>query len=268
MKEKQFGFRGAKINYKIVGNGMPVVLIHGFSEDSTVWENQIGYLKNEYRLIIPDLAGSGKSGLIETDVVGLEDHAECIHEMLQIEKIDRCIMIGHSMGGYITLAFAEKHPGSLIAFGLFHSSAYADDAAKVETRKKAIEFIHANGVLPFLKTSIPGLFNNDNPGFQQQWPDNLIQKGTNFSARALVQYYEAMIARPDRTEILKKSSVPVLLIMGQHDKAVPFKQSLEQSHMPGHVYVHILRESAHMGMLEESGKANEILANFLRSQKA
>jgi pimeloyl-ACP methyl ester carboxylesterase len=278
MKEKIILYQNTNLHYKITGSGLPVLLIHGFAEDSSIWDNQVEFLKNDYNLIIPDLPGSGKSGIINsplsfgegsgvrsTEDICIDDYAQCIHQILTKEKIAHCIMIGHSMGGYITLAFAEKYPEFLIAFGLFHSSAYADDDIKVETRKKAIEFIEKNGPGAFLKTSIPGLFFDQGNSKQ---PDALIEKGKAFPATALIQYYKAMIARYDRTNILINTSVPVLLIVGEHDKAVPFKHSLEQSHMPGQSYLHILRNSAHMGMLEEPEKVNQILANFLLYQNS
>ena len=270
MKEKHINHSNTKLHYKTTGTGLPVVLIHGFAEDSSIWDNQVEYLKNDYKLIIPDLPGSGASGMINTLLsegerlgmrsIGMEDYAECIKHILDEEKIGKCIMIGHSMGGYITLAFAEKYPGSLISFGLFHSSAYADDDIKVETRKKAIGFIETNGSEAFLKTSIPGLFYDQGNSGQ---PDALIEKGKAFSAKALIQYYKAMIARPDRTNILKNSTAAVLFIMGEHDKAVPFKHSLAQSYLPDLSYMYVLRNSAHMGMLEEPARCNQILAYFL-----
>ncbi|CAN5873888.1 alpha/beta hydrolase [soil metagenome] len=248
------------ISYQIIGKGLPVVLIHGFAEDSSIWNHQVEFLKDKCMLIVPDLPGSGQSALIDKPGIGMEDYAVFIKQILEAEKIEQCMMIGHSMGGHITLAFAEKYPDALIAFSLFHSSAYADDAAKVETRKKAIEFIKANGSAAFLKTSIPGLF------YDQHNLDPihaLIEKGKLFTPLALVQYYEAMIARPDRTAVLQKTTKPVLFIFGEHDKAVPFKQGLEQSHLPQQSYIYVLRNSAHMGMLEETEKANQILGIFL-----
>lgn len=265
MASKYFDYLNNKCHYTILGNGPVVVLIHGFAEDSSIWDEQVAHLANDYQLIIPDIPGSGASAYIKD--MGLEEYADYIKAILDLENIDRCIMIGHSMGGYISLAFAENHRGMLIKLGVFHSSAYADDSAKIDTRRKAIEFIRSNGAEAFLKTSIPGLFytegNNQKTSNQI---NKLVEKGKAFTSDALIQYYEAMIVRPDRTALLKTFSQPILFIMGEHDKAVPFKQSLEQSHIPAHAYIHILRESAHMGMLEESVKVNGILANFLESR--
>lgn len=261
-EEKYISYNDASIHYTLIGDGLPVMFVHGFAEDSSVWEKQIAFLKNDYKLIIPDLPGTGQSTILKNERIYVEDYAAGIKAILDAENIDQCIMIGHSMGGYITLAFAEKYPANLLAFGLFHSSAYADDEAKIEVRRKAIGFIRENGAEAFLKTSIPGLFFDAE--LSKDDIDCLLKKGNNFSPAALIQYYEAMIARPDRTILLKDSTTAVLLIIGQHDKAIPFNLSLEQAKMAAHSYIHILRNSGHMGMLEESDKVNSILAEFLQ----
>ena len=263
MTEKHITVNNSIIFYHVIGNGTPVFLIHGFAEDSTVWEAQVLFLKNNFRLIIPDLPGTRKSQLLQKENAGIDDYADCIHQILQNENINQCIMIGHSMGGYITLAFAEKYSSLLKAFGLFHSSAYADDDEKIATRKKAISFIQSNGAEEFLKTSIPGLFYDTQKSKQQI--DELIIKGKTFTTLALVQYYNAMIARPDRTEVLKSFTGAILFMMGVHDKAVLYVHSLQQCYMPGLSHIHVLRNSAHMGMLEETGQANSNLMNFLQS---
>lgn len=260
---KQIDFSGSVISYAVNGNGNPVVLVHGFGEDSEVWKKQVDFLQKDFKLIVPDLPGSGKSTLLNKENEQISDYAEVIKAILDEENIQNCIMIGHSMGGYITLAFAEKYPEMLSAFGLFHSGAYADDAEKIETRKKGIEFIRKNGSEAFLKTSTPGLFFDAEKHSSEI--KALTEKGAAFLPEALIRYYHAMIDRPDRTAVLKTFSKPVLFIIGRHDKAIPFEHSLRQCHLPVFSSVHILRESAHMGMYEETEKANAILAQFLHS---
>jgi len=166
------------------------------------------------------------------------------------------------MGGYITLAFAEKYPGSLAAFGLFHSSAYPDTEEKKEARLKSIEFIKNNGVNAFLKTTIPNLFT---PGKHLKEIDKLIEEGKNFSPEALMQYYRAMISRPDKSEVLKKYNKPVLFLIGENDPVVPLDVSLKQCHLPRISHIHILKESARMGMVEQPGIAREKISAFLQN---
>ena len=259
---KEFLYENKKIVYRNVGNGKPVILIHGFGEDGEVWKNQIDFLKNRFRLIVPDLPGSGQSELI--DDMSIEGMAEVIHSIIHEENIDACPVIGHSMGGYIALALVEKYWNHVSVFGLFHSSAYADSEEKKSIRRKGIEFINQHGAFEFLKTATPNLFS---PNSKEQIPntiEEIIDLGHNFTAAALVSYYEAMIQRPDRTEILQKATVPVLFIMGKYDNAVPLNDGLEQSHLPEKSYIYILQNSGHMGMLEEKDKSNEILDKFLR----
>lgn len=255
-------YHNSAIFYTVHGSGSPVMLIHGFAEDSSIWSKQVNILQQTHLLIIPDLAGSGRSGLFKKEHAGLEDHAEAMRQILIAEKIARCAMIGHSMGGYITLAFADKYPGMLSSLVLFHSSAYADDAEKIAARKKGIGFMQSNGSAAFLKASIPGLFSD--PEASSKDIDELMQTSNAFASEALVQCYEAMIARPDRTHVLRNFSKPVGFIIGRNDQAIPFRLSMQQTHMPQISYIYILRNSAHMGMLEETEKANSILSFLLQ----
>ena len=255
--EKKLMYKNASLHYQVMGDGNVVVLLHGFGEDSIIWDEIAAAISKNYRLIIPDIAGSGQSAMLSGDNIGMEDYAESIAAILDQEKVDQCTMVGHSMGGYITLAFAEKYPDMLQAFGLFHSSAYADDDAKKETRNKAIAFIKQNGTQAFLKTSIPGLFMDAEKSNADI--NSLLEKGKQFKPEALIQYYQAMIGRPDRTKVLKTFSKPVLFMLGTHDKAVLLEHGLQQSHLPSISHINILSNSAHMGMMEEPEKS---LLNF------
>jgi pimeloyl-ACP methyl ester carboxylesterase len=303
-------YQNKEIHYRTYGSGKPVLLIHGFGEDSNVWKNQIEYLKDRYYLIVPDLPGSGRSEMI--DDMSMEGMAEVMMEVikaflpskgeaplnppqggtLESERSNvspvfdesknpplegreawgafplegreaRVAVIGHSMGGYITLAFAEKYPDSYSALGLFHSSAFADGEEKKATRRKGIEFIREHGAFEFLKTAIPNLFSPDS---KEKDPDSIrkfIEEQHNFSPNALVSYYEAMMRRPDRTLVLHKATEPVLFIMGKYDNAVLMADMLEQCHLPEKSYIHILRKSGHMGMMEEPDACSRILDKFL-----
>ena len=259
--EKSISYNHKKIFYRIIGDGNPVFLIHGFGEDGEVWNNQVEFLKEKFQLIIPDLPGSGKSELI--DDMSIEGMAEVIHSIIHEENIESCPIIGHSMGGYITLALVEKYWNHVSAFGLYHSSAYPDTEGKKVTRRKGIEFINEYGAFEFLKTSIPNLFSQQSKDERPELICEFIARQNNFSPEALVSYYEAMMQRPDRTEILQKATVPVLFIMGKYDNAIPIKDSLEQSQLPEKSYIYILRKSGHMGMLEEPDKCNRFLEEFL-----
>ncbi len=262
-QDKNISFQNTAIHYTICGSGKPVMMVHGFAEDSNIFKDQIDQLKENYLVIAPDLPGIGKSEMLQKENVQITDYAAVLKAIIDEEKIKNFTLLGHSLGGYITLAYAEKYGETLNGFGLLHSSAYADDEAKIATRKKAIQFITENGSGAFLKTSIAGLFFDAEKNKTDI--ENLIEIGNNFNPNALIQQYNAMISRPDTTSILKSFQRPILLLIGEHDKAIPFAHSLEQSHLPKFAYIHILRESGHMGMKEETEKVNKILAEFLQS---
>lgn len=287
-KENNILINDQPVFYRIEGKGQPVMLVHGFAEDGSVWENQVEYLKNKFQLIIPDLPGSGRSARPEQQVIGrmnvagssekgssssdhvqwtMEYFAECMRAVLDHENLDQVIMIGHSMGGYITLAFAEKYPNRLKAFGLFHSTAFADSEEKKATRRRGIEFINEHGPVKFLEQSVPNLFSQE---FKKQQPhtvQKILARFTNFTAQSLVSYYEAMMVRPDRTGVLRNFPRPILFILGKYDTTVPFEQGLQQSYMPGLGYIHILEHSAHMGMYEEPALSNAFIEKFLLHDK-
>lgn len=253
---------GEPVYYRIEGKGQPVVLVHGFAEDGTVWENQVEYLRNKFQLIIPDLPGSGQSPLNDANW-SMEYFAECIRAILDAEKIGDVSMIGHSMGGYITLAFAKAWPERLRSFGLFHSTAFADSEDKKTARRRGIEFIQQNGPAKFLAQSIPNLFSEETRKQQPEMVGKFLARYTNFIGQSLVNYYQCMMVRPDRTDVLNTFTRPVLFILGKHDTAVPYVQGLQQCYLPGLSYIHTLEHSGHMGMWEEPVLSNSFVEAFL-----
>ncbi len=259
--EKQFLYQKKKIFYRVSGHGKPVILIHGFGEDGAIWNHQETFLKKNYKLIIPDLPGSGYSAMIED--MSMEGIAEVIHAIIHEEGGDTYTIIGHSMGGYVLLALLEKYPTHINSFGLFHSTAFADSKEKKATRRKGIEFINQHGAFEFLKTTTPNLFSQKTKEEQPEIIEKLIAASHNFLPAALVSYYNAMIQRPDRTSLLTECKVPVLFILGKYDVAVPLEDSLKLCHLPEKSYIHILSQTGHIGMLEEPGNSNRILENFL-----
>jgi len=264
-EQKNISFNDSVISYEIYGNGKPVVLIHGFAETGDVWHHQIKYLQKKFTVIVPDLPGYGKSGElnIQTEKTTIEDYAECVFAVLQIEKIKRCTVIGHSMGGYITLALAEKYPEILSSFGFVHSTAFADNDEKKQNRLRGIEIIENYGGYVFLKNSTPNLFAQK---FKDECPaeiDKLIKQGKTFSKKSLQQGYYAMMNRPERKNILKTLKIPVLFIAGKQDNAVSLNDTLKQVHLPEISYIHILNNVGHMGMWEAANIVNERLEEFV-----
>lgn len=286
--QKKFTYHSAEIYYRVTGKGKPVLLLHGFGEDSHIWDEQVAILQEHCLLIVPDLPGSGKSSLLSLelgvrsleywekqnttpdfrlqtpDSISIDDYADCIHALLQHEGINSCILIGHSMGGYITLAFAEKYPSLLTSFGLIHSTSFADSEEKKRIREKGIAFMEEHGAQAFLKTSIPNLFAERVKKNNPEKVDALIAQAAHFTKETLQQYYRAMIMRPDRRAVLESNPLPVLFVMGTEDMAVPLDEVLQQTHLPVKSYIHILPDTGHMSMWEMPDQLSQFIVDFIK----
>ncbi|RYY55426.1 MAG: alpha/beta hydrolase [Chitinophagaceae bacterium] len=263
--KKSFESDGHRINYSIYGSGSPVMLVHGFGEKGDVWSNQLTALESGYQVIVPELPGCGGSSFIPD--MSMEGMARVLKGIFDAEGIraGQASLLGHSMGGYITLAFMEQWPEFPRSFGLVHSVCYADNDEKRETRKKGIAFIRKHGGFAFLQNSSPNLFSQQTRDSDPGMVKNFVNSLSDQQDQALVDFYEAMMARPDRSNVLKDSKVPVLFILGRHDTAVPIKDGLRQTGLPDLSYIHVLENSGHMGMLEEKEKTNEYISGFLSS---
>ncbi len=253
-----------KISYYNEGQGKVIVLLHGFGEDKNIWNYQLEFLKSNYQVIIPDLPGTGNSDLLDKENISINDYANWLHDFIFkiISPHQKIILLGHSMGGYISLAYAKKYPETLAAFGLIHSTAFADSDEKKEIRSRAILSIQKFGTFSFLKNTIPNLFSKQFKKTNSSVIDDLIKQGKTFTKEGLIQYYSAMMNRIDSTDVLINSEVPVLFVMGEEDIAAPLRDVLQQCHLPKKSYVHILENVAHMGMLEATEKLNSIIENF------
>lgn len=269
MQEKEITHKHKRIFYRVIGAGPVVVLLHGVPFDGSLWQNQFQAFPG-YKLIIPDLPGSGRSEMIED--MSMEGMADCVKDIIVHETASlyfksgephSVIVIGHSMGGYITLALAEKHPELLNGFGLFHSTAYADSQERKDGREKTIKAIQEKGVQEWVKASLPNLFGPGTKKENRELIDEQLANARNFSPETIVKYQTAMMKRPDRTDVLKKAAVPVLFILGKYDTAVPLKDGMEQCSLADLNYIHILENAGHVGMIENAIETNTILKNYV-----
>lgn len=250
------------LSYFITGNGnRSIILIHGFGEDSRIWKQQVNFLEKDFRLYIPDLPGTRQSAIGNSEL-SMESMAAIIKQMLDEEKIDQCIMLGHSMGGYVALAFAELYPEHLTGFGLIHSTAYGDNEEKKAARQKSITFIKEHSADEFMRTTIPNLFSQSFNSEHKEQVDELIEQGNQFTAEALIAYYTAMINRPNRSHILQNATVPVLFFIGSEDKAVSPADALAQTALPTVCMAKLVPGIAHMGMLEATTELNNTIGEF------
>jgi len=243
------------------GQGATIVFIHGFAENSGIWDQQVTPLKKSYRVIIPDLPGTAATPL--STPLTIESMAEYVYAILLAENISNAVIIGHSMGGYVALALAEKYPTLVKGLGLFHSTAKADSEEKKEGRRKSIKLMEQYGAETFLRQTLPNMFSPATKSKLPEEVDAYVKMGMQCELPALIAWYEAMAARPDRTAVLKTIPVPVLFMIGKDDNAVPLDNVLPQITLPRVSSIHIFENVGHMGMWEIPTESNVILEQFI-----
>ena len=266
MANLSFEFDNRQMGYQKTGTGPAVILLHGFGEDHRIFNSTVTALEKNYTVYTPDLPGTGMSA-INTDTYpsnfSIEYLADSAAALIKHEKIENCTALGHSMGGYATMALAFKYPQYLKGFGLLHSTALPDTPLKIENRLRGISFIEKFGATTFLETTVPNLFGTHtketNPGIVLDF----IQALPPFSNEALIAYYHAMMARPNLTDVLATTTVPVLFVLGDQDVAVALEDTLPQTKMPNSAYLYVLENCGHMGMLEHPVIFNKAVLDFL-----
>ncbi len=238
---------------------LPLVLLHGFCEDHTVWDTMLPLLKG-LRLIRVDLPGFGGSDV--PAVPGMNSYADAVCAVLNDLNISRCVLVGHSMGGYTALAFAEKYPERLAGFGLFHSHPLADTEVQIENRRRGIELLRSGKKASYVAQLFPTLFPPEFVAAQPALLGQLIRRGRRQSTEGIIAALLAMMDRPDRTEVLRQTAVPVLFLLGEKDPLVPAAHREKMMPLPNVADLHVLPEVAHMGMFEAPEKAAEIIRHF------
>jgi pimeloyl-ACP methyl ester carboxylesterase len=253
-------FKGKKVAYRIQGKGLPLVLLHGLCEDSTIWDDFIKLLP-EFQIIRPDISGFGESEILPEHSIELM--ADSVKAILDNLNISKCVMIGHSLGGYVSVAFSKKYPSVLTGLGMFHSHTFEDTEDRKDTRRKAIEFIKTNGHILYVKQLIPKLFAELFATSNEFLINSLIFKASKYSPEAIIGAQQAMINRPDYSAVMRGLHCPVLFIIGKQDTTVPYDLSLKQTHLPAKADIHILAKVAHMGMYRAKDETVKIVRNFM-----
>ncbi|MEM9022964.1 MAG: alpha/beta hydrolase [Bacteroidota bacterium] len=260
--DQTFSFRQAPVRYRDDGQGMAVVLLHGFLETLEMWDELAVELQRTCRVIRVDLPGHGGTGCFGY-LHPMELMAEVVHAVLQRCKVRKCVMIGHSMGGYVTLAFADRYPDYLKGYGLYHSSSRADTGRKKADRDQAIRLVKQNH-RSFIRKAIPLLFRHK---FRVQYREevNRLKKAAlkGVSKQGIIAALEGMKQRPNREVILRFSPVPVLFRAGQRDPVFPFQSLEEQFTLSEHIRPVVLKEAGHMSFIEDRKPAFKALKRFV-----
>ncbi len=259
---KQIYKNNFSVSYHDIGskNKPTVVLIHGFLETSEIWDGFRELLAKKFRVISVDLPGHGKSELY-SEPFSMCKYAESVKFIIDFEKISSVFLIGHSMGGYVAMAFAEKYMNKLSALSLFHSVPYNDTDEKKAKRNEMLEKIAKGYKNELITNHFHSVYYEANIGkFKKEIQDGIYNamQMTDENIKASIL---TMRDRNDRAEILKRLRVPFLYIIGKKDNFIPFS-TLDEIAMPEKSSVLVLENTGHMGMTEEGKKSVEFIIDF------
>ena len=254
-------FKNANIFFSDIGKGTVVVLLHGFLENSTMWNDIIPEISKRNRIITIDLLGHGK-----TDCLGylhpMELFAETLKAVLNHLKIRKYILVGHSLGGYISLALAKMNSTNIKGLCLLNSTSYADSKERISLRKRAIEMAQKN-YEPLVKMSVANLFQPKNTVLFKDQIEVVKQQALQTSLQGYIAAQEGMIIRANTNAVLAENSFKKLLIIGKQDPVLSYENSLEEAKKTNTEVV--ILNGGHMSYIENKLELILALKSFLKN---
>lgn len=237
-----------------------MVLLHGFLENKSMWNNLLPELITKYRVITIDLLGHGNTECLGY-VHSMEDQADMVHAVLQDLKIRKVLLIGHSMGGYVTLAFAELYPKNVKGIVLLNSTARADSAERKTNRDRAIVAVKQN-YTAFVRMSIANLFSEKNREILLDEIENAKKEALKTPLQGIVASLEGMKIRKDREVLLNFDTFPLLLILGKQDPVLNYDENASQiKNTPVQL---VTFPDGHMSHIENREELTKVLVDFLK----
>lgn len=260
--QKTHRFRGAKISYSLAGKGRCIVLIHGFLGSGDCWDEIANRLKENFKVLTLDLPGHGNSEAMAY-VHHMEDLADLIKSLLHELNIRKAVLVGHSMGGYVTLAFGEKYPDLIKGLVLINSTAAADSAKRIKSRNQLIQLVKKDKAKS-ISALIPSFFNEESKN-RKKLMAYYKRQALKCSTQGIIASIEGMKIRKEREIVLKFAPYPYLIIIGKKDAILDEKQLKMEASLGENSQHLVLEDSAHMSYLEEPGKVFKTLKEFARS---
>ena len=258
MQEKTIIYKNIKVSYTDNGQGSVIVLIHGFLENKTMWNAVVPILTKKSRVITIDLLGHGKTENIGY-IHSMKDQAEMIKSVLNHLKLRKYHLIGHSLGGYIALAFAELYLNNIKGICLMNSTAKSDSKDRKLNRNRAIAMVKKNKT-SFIKMAIPNLFTQESRKKHSNEIEFIKQEAIKTSTQGVIASLEGMKNRKDRTEILKNKDLKKMLIIGKKDPLLNQQELHQQVKNTNTIVVEF--SNGHMSHIENREKLITVILNF------
>ncbi|MCJ7449298.1 MAG: alpha/beta hydrolase [Bacteroidales bacterium] len=261
--KKYFDYRNGKIHYTDMGMGEVIVLLHGYLESSEVWNSFVQKLSGGFRMISVDLPGHGHS-----DIYGeshtMEFMATVVKDLLKYFNVEKAFIAGHSLGGYVSLAFLELYPDALSGYCLFHSHPFADSPEVLDKREREIKLVKAGEKDLIYPDNIVKMFAADN---LEKFMDALYHSrkiASKISGEGIIAVLRGMMSRPSRLSLMEEGKVPCLWILGAKDNYIDCEQVQAKVRLPLNAKVVILENSGHLGFIEEEELSLKVLTEFIK----
>lgn len=248
--------------YSQIGSGQPVVLLHGFLEERSMWNAYAEKLSSEFKVICIDLLGQGESastGYIHS----MEEQAAAVATVLFTECIEKCTVIGHSMGGYVALALAEKQPDLVDGLALFHSTAFPDSAERQKDRERVIGLVQ-RGKRIYINAVIPSLFADDLRDDLNPEIERLAEIANGFSDQGIIANIHGMMERTDRSKVLQNGKFRKMILHGELDSVVSADDAKKLAALDTDIRLEIVENIGHMGHLEAPEKCFGLIYDFCK----
>jgi pimeloyl-ACP methyl ester carboxylesterase len=250
-----------EIAYDDVGSGLPVVFLHAFPLNRTMWDPQVGALVAECRCIAVDMRGFGDSALAPPHHV--DRYADDVAGVLDALKIEQAVIVGLSLGGYVAFAFWRRHQARVRALVLADTRAAADTVENVERRQALIDVACTQGAGAVANAQIAGMMGRTTRDKRPDIYDAVHRMMAQASPESIVAGLEAMMARPDSTPTLATINVPALIVVGEEDAITPPKEARKlHAGIPGS-RLEVLRQAGHLSNLERPAAFNTVVSEFV-----
>lgn len=258
--EKTFRFRETDISYKVEGKGKTLILMHGFLGNKELWNQLFHRWKKHFRVVSVDLPGHGRTPAIGY-VHDMEMIAEAIHALYAAIKIRKAYLLGHSMGGYVALAFAETYPDKLSGLILMNTTAQSDSKQRIQSRNQLIRLLKKDKEKA-IKALIPSFFEgSSNPKAVKKY----VKAALNCDVRGIIANIEGMKKRVEREIVLKFAPYHYCYIIGKEDPLLPAKQLIREAKLSENGLAYVLDDTSHMAFLEQEGRVYKLVKQFCKS---
>jgi len=247
---EKVSLNGIELAYIRRGQGTPLVLLHGYPLDHHIWDDIVPLLETTFDLIVPDLRGFGESTTVDSPYT-MDEYASDLAGLLDHLGIEKAVTAGHSMGGYIALAFARLYPKRVLGLGLVSTQALADPPDRKEGRYKSAEDVAANGISGVVSAMTTKFTSNER--LQEFARRNM----ENQQSAAYIGALKAMAERLDSSDLLPHFTFPVTIIHGNADQLIPIARAHEMKTEIAQSYFIELEDVGHLPMLEAVQKTAE-----------